>query len=260
MQKNTSTYHVHSLAKGLQILETLGQVAMPLTLSEISQRLGLSSSTTYRFLHTLEGLGFLERMPDKRAYRLTPKVLALGYSAFASSDLWQKAHPYLLAASEEYGETFNLSILDNTEILYIDRVKTKRILSMDLEIGSKLPAYCTSMGRVLLAHIPEERAVELLKRSRLIQYTQKTVVEIPKLLSILEQVRIKGYAINDGELALELRSVAAPIKDRDGKVVAAINMAVRASEYSLEKMENELSKIVMGLANKISQSLGYLGA
>ncbi|PIP44712.1 MAG: IclR family transcriptional regulator [Deltaproteobacteria bacterium CG_4_8_14_3_um_filter_51_11] len=258
MQNNLeSRYHIHSLAKGLNVLEALGQARRTMTLSEISERLGFSMSTAYRFLHTLESLGFVEKMADHKAYRITPKVLGLGYGAFSSSDLWQKAHPYLVNASREYGETFNVAILDGGDILYIDRVKTKQILTIDLEIGSKLPAYCTSMGRVLLAGLPRSEARRILKSSRLEKLTPRTIASALDIEAVLDVVARKGYAINDGEMALELRSVAAPVRDGTGKVVAALNMAVRASEYARERIDGELAPVVKGIALKISASMGY---
>ncbi len=138
MQNNTQTrYHINSLARGLKILELLAQSREPLTLSRIAADMALTLPTVYRFLFTLESLGYVDKDPDMKSYRVSPKVLALGYGAFQSSDLWQTAHPYLLRVSRDQGETFNLAILDGTDILYIDRIKTQKILTINLEIGSK---------------------------------------------------------------------------------------------------------------------------
>lgn len=250
-------YYIHSLGRGLKMLELLAQSKEPMTLSKISASMGLTLPTAYRFLFTLEALDFVERDPERKSYRVAPKVLGLGYGLFQSSDLWQAAHPYLVRARREYNETFNLAILDGPDILYIDRVKTQKILTINLEIGSKLPAYCTSMGRVLLAYLPVNHAMDILHRSAMEPKTDRTVVAPDALKAILESVKEKGYAVNNGELALELISVAAPVRDRHGKVVAALNMAVNAAQYGTGRVDEELAPIVMQVALKISHAIGF---
>ena len=250
-------YFIHSLGRGLKLLEMLAQSKEPMTLSRISVSMGLTLPTAYRFLHTLESLEFIERDSETKSYRVAPKVLCLGYGLFQSSDLWQSAHPYLVSASREYNETFNLAILDGVDILYIDRVKTQKILTINLEIGSKLPAYCTSMGRVLLASLPREKAAKIISESRREQMTPRTVVSLDGLMAVLEEVREKGYAVNIGELALELISVAAPVRDKDGQVVAALNMAVNAAQHDKERVGEELAPIVKQAALKISNAIGF---
>ena len=259
MQNNTgrTRYHIHSLDRGLKILELLAQNREPLTLSRIASAMGLTLPTVYRFLYTLESLGYVEKDPDMKSYCVSPKVLALGYGAFQTSDLWRTAHPYLLRASRDYSETFNLAILDGTDILYIDRVKTQKILTINLEIGSKLPAYCTSMGRVLLAFLPKNEAAAILDKTLKEAVTPRTLQTTQELENALESVRKDGYAVNDGELALELISVAAPVRNRDGKVVAALNMAVNAAQYQEENIPVKLGPIVKEIALTISQALGF---
>ena len=258
MQKHSDPrYFVRSLAKGLEVLQALASAAEPRSLSDLAQKTGLTVSSVHRLLHTLETLGYVEKDPEARRYRLAPKVLGLGFAYFRSADLWQVAHPYLVEASRRHGETFNLAVLDGTDILYIDRVKTRRILSINLEIGSKLPAYCTSMGRVLLAHLPEDEARKILARSRRERFTERTETDPERVMGILRQVRARGFALNDGELAVELRSVAAPVRNALGRVVAAVNMAVHASEYSRQDAEERLGPIVKGVADRISEALGF---
>ncbi len=253
-------YFVRSLAKGLEVLQALASTAEPCSLSQLAQGVGITVSSAHRLLHTLEALGYVERDAEARRYRLAPKVLGLGFAYFRSADLWQVAHPYLVEASRRHGETFNLAVLDGTDILYIDRVKTRRILSINLEIGSKLPAYCTSMGRVLLAHLPEGEARQILARSRRQRFTERTVTDPDRVLGILREVRARGFAVNDGELAVELRSVAAPVRNASGRVVAAVNMAVHASEYTSRDVEERLGPIVKDVADRISEALGYPGS
>ena len=171
--------------------------------------------------------------------------------------MWNTAHPYLVKASQQYGETFNLAILENDQILYIDRIKTQSILTINLEIGSKLPAYCTSMGRVLLAWLPPEEARNRLMRNPRKKHTGETITKLDALLSILKKVRKDGYATNQGELASELVSVAAPVLDRHGEAVAALNMAVNAARHEPEYLERTMVPAVVQCAEKISEAMGY---
>ncbi|MBN2333850.1 MAG: IclR family transcriptional regulator [Deltaproteobacteria bacterium] len=252
-----SRYFINSLARGLSVLTVLADAGEAVNLSFIADELKISMATAFRFMYTLEALGYVERDPESRTYQLTPKILSLGHNFFSSSNLWQTAHPYLLKACREHGETFNLAVLDDTQILYIDRVKTQKILDINLEIGSKLPAYCTSMGRVMLAALPTDDARERLLRSKREQLTATTIISLESLLDILDVVRRQGYAINNGEMAPELRSVAAPVRNGEGKVVAAANIAVNASQYDEERLFHYAVPAVVKVANIISLALGY---
>ena len=250
-------YFINSLARGLAVLGVLADAGEAVNLSFIADKLDISMATAYRFMYTLESLGYVERDPGNRTYQLTPKILSLGHNYFNSSNLWQTAHPYLLKACREHGETFNLAVLDDMQILYIDRVKTQKILDINLEIGSKLPAYCTSMGRVLLAALPTDKAHALLQQSDRKSLTVTTITSLKSLMGILDDVRRQGYAINSGEMASELRSVAAPVRNREGKVTAAVNIAVNASQYDEERLLREAVPAVIGVAGAISLAFGY---
>jgi IclR family pca regulon transcriptional regulator len=240
------------------MLELLAQVGEPLTMSQLAEQMKMNRPTTYRFLYTLEKLKLVERNPETKAYQIAPNILKLGYGVFQTSDLWKTAHPYLVGAKQKYNQTFNVSILDGTQILYIDRVKTQSILSINLEIGSKLPAYCTSMGRVLLANRDKSEVGELLKQVKREKYTPQTITSVHKLKRILKEVREKGVSINKGELALELWSAAAPIRNRKGKVVAAVNMAVNALKHEERYVEQVMIPAVLEVATQISSAMGYL--
>ncbi len=250
-------YFIKSLQKGLSILETLAKAARPMSLQELSEIMGIGPTTMFRFLHTLEKTGFIEKDSTRKTYRLSPKVLSLGYAVFHSSDLWQIAHPYLVKASNKLNETMNMAILDGTDILYIDRVKTRKILQINLEIGSKLPAYCTSMGRVLLSGLSRDEAREILHNSKRDAFTENTLTDIESIEKVLDEVREKGYAINDGELAPELKSMAAPVRNESGRIVAAVNIAVHASQYDVSKMKQYLLPTLKETTRTISTALGY---
>ena len=250
-------YFINSLARGFKLLEKMADAGQPLTLSQVAESMKMTLPTTYRFLYTLQAIELIEKEPDRKAYRITPKVLKLGYGAFKSSELWNTAHHHLVRASQIYGETFNLAVLEKDQILYIDRVKTQSILTINLEIGSKLPAYCTSMGRVLLAWLPVEEARRRLRLNSLDKHTACTVTDLDKLEAILTKVRRNGFAINNGELAPELSSVAAPVLNRQGEAVAALNMAVNVARHDKGYLHKVMVPAVVRCAEQISSAMGY---
>ncbi len=250
-------YFINSLARGFKLLEKLAEAGEPLTLSQIAEAMQMTLPTAYRFLYTLQAIDLIEKEPDRKAYRITPRVLKLGYGVFKSSELWNTAHPHLLRASREYGETFNLAILEQDQILYIDRVKTQSILTINLEIGSKLPAYCTSMGRVLLAWLPAGEARRRLRLNPRDKHTGRTVTDIGELESILADVRRKGFAVNDGELAPELYSAAAPVLNHEGEAIAALNMAVNAAKHNQDYLQQVMVPAVVTCAQRISAAMGF---
>ncbi len=250
-------YFINSLSRGFKLLEKLAEAGEPLTLSQVAEAMQMTLPTAYRFLYTLQTIDLIEKEPDRKAYRITPRVLKLGYGVFKSSELWNTAHPHLVRASQKYGETFNLAILEQDQILYIDRIKTQSILTINLEIGSKLPAYCTSMGRVLLAWLPENEARKRLRLNPREKHTERTVTEIGELESILAAVRRKGFAINDGELAPELYSAAAPVLNREGEAVAALNMAVNAARHDKDYLWQIMVPAVIKCAERISSAMGF---
>jgi IclR family pca regulon transcriptional regulator len=250
-------YFINSLARGFKLLEKLAEAGVPLTLSQIAESMQMALPTAYRFLYTLQAIELIEKEPERKAYRITPKVLKLGYGVFRSSELWNTAHPYLEKASRKYGETFNLAILEADQILYIDRIKTQSILTINLEIGSKLPAYCTSMGRVLLARLPGQEARRRLMLNPRKKHTDHTITDVDEILSILAQVRKDGYSTNQGELAPELTSAAAPVLNRQGETVAALNMAVNAARHDPGYLDDVMVPAVREWADRISAALGY---
>ncbi len=253
----TPPFTIQSVVRAASVLDALVDAGEALSLSQVADAARMGLPTTYRFLRTLEFLKWVERDPELKRYRIAPRVVRLAHSYMGTSALWQHAHPYLVQARREYGETFNLAILDGADILYIDRVRTRRILTINLEIGSKLPAFCTAMGRVLLAHLPPSDALEILRQSDRTPFTAKTVTAVDKLARIIGEVREAGYAVNNGEMALELISVAAPIRNRHNQVVAALNMAVNATDYGESAVTGKLVPTVTKVARQISQAMGY---
>jgi IclR family pca regulon transcriptional regulator len=248
---------IQSVVKAAKVMETLANAGKPLSLSQIAKTVSMGLPTAYRFLRTLEFLEWVERVPDLKQYRIAPRVVRFAHSFFDTSDLWSFAHQHLIQARRQHDETFNLAILDERDILYIDRVKTRKIVDINLGIGSKLPAFCTSMGRVLLASLPRAKARRLLEQSARTAFTRHTITDTTDLMTILDAVRTQGYAVNHGELAPELLSVAAPVRNLDGQVVAAVNMAVNADHYDRSAVETALIPAVISVATRISKALGY---
>jgi PcaR/PcaU/PobR family beta-ketoadipate pathway transcriptional regulator len=228
-----------------------------LTLTEIVEATGINKTTVFRIVATLEKAGYLMRDSDTRRYRPGIKVLQLGFTAISSLDIRQVARPYLVQLSQQVGETVSLSVLDGMEIVYIDRVRNQQIVGVVLGMGSRLPAHCASMGKAMLAHLPPEELRRRLDQAGLKPRTPKSLVDWAALEDELERVRQQGYAINDEELEIGLRAVAAPIWDSSSQVVAAANITGSAAMLSLERLESELALAVRHTADQISRALGY---
>jgi IclR family pca regulon transcriptional regulator len=249
-----------SLERGLTILSAFRGRAL-LGVNELAREIGLSRATTHRYIATLARLGYLDQDGPTRKYRLGPRVLDLGFSAINSMELREVAAPHLQALSDETGHTVNMAVLDDVDIVYIERCRTSRRgdrgIDLNLHIGSRLPAYCTSMGKVLLAGLPEEERRALVARVELVQRGPNTLTRRNDLLRELEQVARSGLAVNNEELAYGLRSIAAPVRDQSGEVVAAINLAVHRSMISLDALVANLGPKLQRTAEAVSARLGY---
>ena len=250
-----------SLERGLAILSAFKPVRPELGISELARELGLTRSTSHRYVATLARLGYLQQDPQSRKYRLGPKVLDLGFSAINSMELRQIAASHLQQLSDETGHTVNMAILDGTDIVYIERCRSaqqgQREIDLDLHVGSRLPAYCTSMGKVLLAFLPERERESVLDRIEFQQRGPNAMADRTALGAALATVRDAGLAVNNEELAYGLRSIAVPVRDRSGLVAAAINLAVHRSLVSMEDLVIRLSPPLMRTANEISARIGY---
>ena len=252
-----SRYHVEALARGLLILSLFTPEEPWLSLSDIARRAGLTTATALRFVSTLRSLGFLEQSPETRKYRPSLATLKLGYSVLAGADLRALALPVLQRLSVTTGETVNMAVLAGVEIVYIERLKTTELITANVQVGSLLPAHCTSMGKVLLAALPPEELDRLLPQIDLTPRGPKAITSVERLRAELERVRAVGYAIQDEELVAGLRSAAAPITDRDGRVIAAINIAVPAARVSVDRLRGVLLPAVIQAATEISAFLQY---
>ena len=249
-----SRYYIEALGRGLQILEAFSKQSLSLT--EVASTVGLDKSTVFRFVYTLEKLGYLDRDPETKRYRPGLKVLRLGFGVLNNLEMTQIAQPYLKALSAKCGETTNMTIRDGKEIVYVVRNKTQQVISVNLQLGSRLPAYCTSMGKAQLMDLSRDELRDLLGEGPYPVMGPNTITTLDALVAELDKVRQQGYAINDEEMAVGLRSVAAPVREADGQVAAAINISVPSARVSRQEMEMVLAPMVMNTAHQISLALG----
>jgi len=225
---------IQSLSRGMAVLEVLSQAERSLNLTEIADAIGLNKVTVSRFCYTWVRLGYVHRTPDKH-YQLAPKMLSLGYAALSRMDIRQVGEPYLQELSRRLGETVNMAVLDGLDILYVDRYVTEPIMKHPLHIGARLPVYCTSMGKAMAAFLPTKEREDLIKRLHFYALTHRTILSEEAFRDEMNLVRSRGYAVNDEELSVGLRSIAVPVLRR-GHPVAAINVAVPTIRYTVEQL------------------------
>jgi IclR family pca regulon transcriptional regulator len=227
-----------SLARGLAVIQAFSQRRHHLTISQVSTTTGLSRAAVRRCLYTLAKLGFAGS-DDNRHFFLRPRILALGHSYISSMPLATAAQPVLEHISHLLHESCSIATLDGVDIVYIARANVTRIMSIDLGVGSRLPAFCTSMGRAILANLPPEELDSVLARVDFKRYTERTITNPAKLTQALRQIRRDGYSIIDQELEHGLRSMAVPIQNPSGKVVAALNIGAHAQRVSIQEMQTK---------------------
>lgn len=255
-----SRYAIATLERGLSVLSLFSNDSSELTLTEISKSAELNMTTSLRIASTLESAGYLRRDPQTKRYRPSIKVLQLGFTALRSLGLRQAARPHLERLSRETGETVSHAVLDGFEIVYIDRIRNRQIVGVVLGMGSRVPAHCTSMGKAILAFLPNEQLVARLNGRQLEACTASTISDIETLKADLVKVRKQGYAINNQELAVGLRAVAAPILGEHGDVLAAINISGSTESISRRRLRQELAPLLVDTASEISQTLGHMEA
>ncbi len=243
-----------SLARGLSVIQAFSQKKRQLTISQLSGKTGLSRAAVRRVLYTLAKLGFAGS-DDGRHFYLGPRILALGYSYIASMPLATAAQPVLERVSHELHESCSISTLDRAEIIYVARANVTRIMSIDLGVGSRLPAFCTSMGRILLASLPAEDLESYLSQTELKRFTERTITSAEKLRQVLRLVGRNGYAIVDQELELGLRSMAVPIQNPNGKIVAALNVGTHAQRVSIQELQTKFLPRLRSAAQELSMLL-----
>ena len=246
-------HFVQSLERGLAVIRAFDAHHRELTLSEVARICDLTRAAARRFLLTLTDLGYVRT--DGRLFSLTPRVLELGYAFLSGLSLPEVAEPHLEQLSAEVHESSSVSVLDGDDIVYVARVPMARIMTVAINVGTRFPAYATSMGRVLLAALPDKALEEYLDRVELHRLAPRTTTSPDALRAELFRVRAQGYAIVDQELEGGLRAVAAPVRDKAGTTVAAINVSSHASRSSMEKIRRELVPKLRAAAARIEADL-----
>ncbi len=249
-----------SLERGLAILGCFTSEHPVLGIADIAEELGMSRSTTHRYVTTLLALGYLEQ-GRSRKYRLGLRVTDLGMSALNSTGLREHVHPLLEELRQRTGYTVGLAMLDGPEILYIDRAlswrRGEREIDFGLHPGSRMPAYCTAMGKILLAYLPPSVRRELIARMSLERNSPNTITSKQALRAELEQIPVDGFAVNDQELRSGLHAIAVPVRDESREVIAAVGIAASPEAISLAELTYGLSPHLLSTAARISSRLGY---
>jgi IclR family transcriptional regulator, pca regulon regulatory protein len=252
-----------SLERGLAVLSTLSERRPVLGIADMAREVGLSKSTTYRYVSTLAKLNYLHQDQDTKKYSLGPRAVDLGFAALNSMELTRVAARPLQNLADETGYTVSMSVLDGADVVFVDRRRSSRGVGLGMElnlhVGSRLPAYCTAMGKVLLAFRDPADLRALMDRTDLARRGPKTITAREQLMAALTRVRQTGLAINDEELTPGLRALAAPVRDRTGTVVAAVNVVVHLTTWNatvdaiVERLESPLRRATA----EISSRLGY---
>ena len=250
-----SDSYVQSFARGLEVLRSFGAGVPAQTLSEAAERVGLTRAGARRILLTLQTLGYVEQ--DGRQFRLTPKVMELGFAYLSAQPWWHLAQPLMEELTQQLQQSTSAAVLDGDEIVYVLRVPMQKIMSINLGVGSRLPAHATSMGRVLLAGLAEEQREARVAAMALQPLTPRTITDPEKLLRTLSQVRRQGFALVNEELELGLMSLAVPIKDRAGRAVAAINVSSPARRQSAAELQKLALPALQSVAERISAMLPH---
>jgi IclR family pca regulon transcriptional regulator len=243
-----------SLARGLIVIQAFTQQNPQMTISQLSVKTGLSRAAVRRCLYTLTKLGFAGA-EDGQRYGLRPRMLSLSHTYTTSSSLSTSAQPILERMSATFRESFSVATLDGDDIVYVARTQVSRVMAVDLHIGSRLPAYCTSMGRVLLAYLPNEQLEAYLARVDLIPHTTRTITTTDKLRLALRNVRRLGYALVDQELEVGLRSLAVPVYAPSGRVVATVNLSGNAPRMPVYDMQTHFLAPLRNAASELSAFL-----
>ena len=244
---------VQSFARGLSVIRAFGSKTSEMTLTEVAGRTGLTRAGARRILLTLQHLGYVAAI-DRKFY-LTPRILDLGYAYLSSMKLWDFAEPAMEELVDKVHESCSVSVLDGVEIVYVMRVPTRKIMTINLSIGSRLPAFCTSMGRVLLGDLDDEALDTVLSQSELNARTKRTVINPTRLKKIIADDRKKGWSLVDQELEEGLCSIAVPLIDSNSRTIAAMNIGANVTRTSSADLIKKVLPELLAAANKINTAL-----
>ena len=255
-QKPSDSY-VQSFARGLEVIRSFSAQAPVQTLSEVAARTGMTRAGARRILLTLQTLGYVHS--DGKHFRLTPRILDLGFAYLSSMPLWSLAGPAMEGLVDAVGESCSAAVLDGLDVVYVLRVHTHKIMSTNLGVGSRLPAFWTSLGRVLLAAQPDEQVQALMDRCPRSQFTQLTQTSDEALWAAIRQTRSQGWCLLNQELEEGLISIAAPVRNSLGQTVAALNISGQANRTSAEMMQTTLLPQLLKTCDTISQLMRAAG-
>lgn len=255
--ERSSNEYVRSLATGLSVLETFTPAEPRLTLSDVARKAGTSRATARRMLLTLVERGYA--YTDGRTFELTPRVLGLGHGYWSGRSWHELLQPSLRDLSSRLNESCSAGVLSGDDVMYVSRVHTRRIMRIDLGLGTRLPAFATSMGRVLLAALPVEELRRQLEQADRPAFTSHTVTDPQAILDAVQESARKGFALVDQELELGLRSVAVPVHDSQGRIVLAINTSMSAGTESVAQTARRVSPALKDCADQVETMIRSLG-
>ncbi|MCM3392342.1 MULTISPECIES: IclR family transcriptional regulator [Cytobacillus] len=250
-------YNANALVRGLEILKLFNEERPTLSLVEIAKELNVSRTVPYRLLYTLQSLGYLDQDENSKRYSLTPQVLELGFSYLSTLKLPEIAQPYLETLRDETGASCHLSILDGNEVVYVGSAPVRGVSAINVNIGLRLPAHATANGKLLLAYQPQEKLKQLFYGSELKPYTDRTKTSLADFQNEIKIIRRNGYSITKGELHHGIQSVAAPIFDKTGSIMAAINVVATETTFHDEFIEQVALPKVLEISKKLSGYMGY---
>jgi IclR family pca regulon transcriptional regulator len=245
--------YVQSFARGLQVIRSFNADAPRQTLTEVAGRSDLTRAGARRILLTLQSLGYVES--DGKLFNLTPRILDLGFAYLSSMPIWNLAEPIMEALVDEVKESCSAAVLEGTDIIYVLRVPTHKIMSISLGVGSRLPAYCTSLGRVLLAGLTDDEVLNRLQASDRKALTRHTLTDVNELLTKVQLTRKQGWSLVNQELEEGLVSLAAPVTNREGRTVAALNISGQANRTSAKIMQDSMLPALLNAAKTVSRLL-----
>ena len=249
---SASPLYVQSVEKAMKVLTAFDGSKRQLSLSEISASTGFDMSATQRFTYTLAALGYLFKDADSRKYELSPRLLDFTYHYLTSNDLVSRATPYLQQLGSETEEATNLTVLDDTDIVFVLRIVSRNVFNAHVITGSRLPAYCTAPGLAILATLPDGEIDDILSRTNLVAYTASTVYQPRKIRERIVQIRKQGYAHTEDEYFVSDISTAAAITNAHGRGIGAVNIAVARSRWQADRDEKRFADLVISTASAIS--------
>jgi DNA-binding IclR family transcriptional regulator len=249
-------YRIHVIDRAAQILDCFGFDHQELSVSEIGAKTGLHRSTAHRILMALEYNDLIKQNPSTGKYHLGIKLFKLGHQAVSQLNLREICRPFLSRLMNDTKETIHLAVLDDDQVLYLDKVEGPHALRMPSRVGRYIPTYCTSLGKAMLSCLDDQEVKSILRRQTLKPHTENTVKNINQLLADLGSVRKRGYAVDNEEIEIGLRCVGAPLRDYTGGMVGAISVAAPSARLS-EKNTPVIGRMVIAIAAEISQKLGF---